>query len=119
MSKSVKVLRNSLIALALTTGTPLWAASAPGTGFNVPAHDASRPPVAHMLDLKAPDIRDVLPADQWSTALPNPDDAILAEPETVQVHGAVQAPYVPSGFAALYWAAYHPSEAWRILAPVQ
>jgi hypothetical protein len=37
----------------------------------------------------------------------------------VQVRGAVPAPYVPGGFAALYWAVTHPLQSWRVLTPVQ
>ena len=72
-----------------------------------------------VLDLKSPDIHDVMSADEIAAALPNPDETELDGPETVQVHGAVPAPYVPGGFAALYWAVTHPLQSWRVLAPVQ
>jgi hypothetical protein len=72
-----------------------------------------------MLDLKPPDIRSVMPASELATAIPDPDEIEIAEPETVAVHGATTAPYVPNGFASMYWAATHPASAWRILAPVR
>ena len=72
------------------------------------------------MDLKAPDIRDVMTPEDLAaaTALP-PDEFEIIGPDTVAVHGAQQPVYVPGGFAALYWAAIHPLSAWRILAPVQ
>ena len=128
MSKATKVLRNSLILLACGAALPAaaWAVEtlAPGTAappepkvhFSVPFRASD----AHVLDLKAPDIRDVMSADELTaaTAMP-PDELEIIGPETVAVHGAPQPVYVPSGFAALYWAAIHPLSAWRILAPVQ
>ncbi|HVW68419.1 MAG TPA: hypothetical protein VHB68_05555 [Steroidobacteraceae bacterium] len=124
MSKSVKVLRNSLIALALGAALPVWAADGAASQSPGSAQVASPQPhqraldlKARTLDLKAPDIRDVMPADAWNSVLPDPDEAVV-ETETVQVHGATPTPYVPGGFAALYWAATHPGDAWRILAPI-
>ena len=88
----------------------------PNVHFSVPFRASD----AHVLDLKAPDIRDVMSADELAaaTAMP-PDELEIIGPETVAVHGAPQPVYVPSGFAALYWAAIHPLSAWRILTPVQ
>jgi len=51
--------------------------------------------------------------------LPDPDESDVVGAETVQVRGAVAAPYVPGGFAAIYWGLTHPIQAWRILAPAQ
>ncbi len=128
MSKKTKVLRNSLILLAWSAAIPAvtWAAEtlAPGTSappeskvhFSVPF----KAPDAHVLDLKAPDIRDVMSADEVAAATATPPEEFdIIGPETVAVHGAPQPVYVPSGFAALYWAAIHPLSAWRILTPVQ
>jgi hypothetical protein len=120
MSKNATILRNSLIVLALGAAVPAtWADSSPP--FSVAVHSAASPPVNHRtLDLTPPDIRDVMPADELNAALPNPDETeFVGEPETVQVQGAPPAPYIPGGFAALYWAATHPVSAWRILVPVQ
>jgi hypothetical protein len=58
-------------------------------------------------------------AEQMAAAIPNPDETEVMGPETVQVRGATPPPYVPGGFAALYWAATHLSQSWRILVPVQ
>ena len=122
MTKSAKVLRNSLILLTLgTAASAAWAGSTSTSpiGFNVPVQSAATPPTPRILDLKAPDIHEVMSAEEIAAAIPNPDENELVGPETVQVHGAVPAPYVPGGFAALYWAIVHPVEAWRILTPVQ
>jgi hypothetical protein len=57
--------------------------------------------------------------DEMAAALnpPNNDVEVL-ESGAVAVHSEQPAPYVPGGFAALYWAALHPTGAWRIFAPV-
>lgn len=119
MSNNSKLLRNTLITLAFATAIPAaWADDAPK--FSVTSRDSTQPPLLlKTLDLKAPDIHDVMSADEIAAALPYPDETALDDPETVQVHGAVPAPYVPGGFAALYWAVTHPLQSWRILAPVQ
>jgi hypothetical protein len=103
MAKKVTILRSSLLSLALAAAFPAaWADGAP-----------------RVLNLKAPDIHTVMSSEQIAAAIPNTDDSEVIEPETVQVHGGgTPPPYVPSGFAALYWAALHPSEAWRIVTPV-
>ncbi len=132
MSKATTVLRNSLILLTWSAAIPAaWAAEtlAPGTSappqpgmgqpkvhFAVPFQPSER----HVLDLKVPDVRDVMTQEQLAAATSVPPDELeILGPETVAVHGAPQPVYVPSGFAALYWAAIHPLSAWRILAPVQ
>jgi hypothetical protein len=127
MSRAARVLRKSLIWLAWGAAIPgAWAAEtlAPGTSappepkahFSVPFQPAD----GHVLDLKAPDIRDVMTSDELAaaTSIP-PDELEIIGPETVAVHGVPQPIYVPSGFASLYWAAIHPLSAWRIFAPVQ
>ncbi len=116
MIKKSKVLRSTLISLAFAATIP--AAWADGQRLNAPAADPTQPArLVHVLDLKAPDIRDVMSADEIAAAIPNSDETEM--PETVQVRGAVPAPYVPSGFAALYWAVTHPLDSWRIVAPAQ
>ena len=128
MSNNSKVLRNTLISLAFATAIPAAWADDPPPKFSVTATDSTQPPKLMLvkpldhkgpLDLKSPDIHDVMSADEIAAALPNPDETELDGPETVQVHGAVPAPYVPGGFAALYWAVTHPLQSWRVLAPVQ
>ena len=105
MAEKVTVLRSSLVSLALAAAIPAaWAA------------DGAMSP--KVLNLKAPDIHTVMSSEQIAAAIPNPEDTEVIEPEAVQVHGGPPPPYVPGGFAALYWAALHPSEAWRIVAPV-
>ncbi len=87
-------------------------------GLNLPVQSPT-PPKPRIMDLRPPDIREVMSSEQIAAAIPNPDDVEVVGPETVQVRGETPPPYVPSGFAALYWAATHPSSAWRILAPVR
>jgi hypothetical protein len=95
------------------------AATQPAPGLNIPIETPPQPPRPRVLDLKAPDIREVMSMDQIAAAIPNPNDLDIMEPETVMIHGGTPPPYVPGGFGALYWAAIHPASAWRILAPVQ
>lgn len=118
MSEKTPIVRNSLISLALLACLPAaWADHAPTA--TVPVHRVVAAPVPHRLDLTMPDIRTVMSAEELSAPLQNPDDVELMSPETVQVHGAPPAPYVPGGFEALWWGALHPAQAWRILTPVQ
>lgn len=122
MSKGATILRNSLIFLTLgMSASAVWATDDQRAvpQVNVPVQTVPTPPRPRVLDLKVPDIHDVMSAEQISAAIPNPDDIELIGPETVQVRGATPPPYVPSGFAALYWAATHPMSAWRILTPAQ
>jgi hypothetical protein len=66
------------------------------------------------LDLKAPDIRRVVPAIQ----LHAPDEPVDIEEQQVQVEGTRPEVYVPGGLASLPWAVMHPTQAWRIFVPV-
>lgn len=126
MSKATRVVHNSLILLTWAAAIPAVSAAGslpPGTSappqpkvFSVPFKASD----AHVMDLKAPDIREVMTPEELAAATaPPPDEFEIIGPETVAVHGAPQPVYVPSGFAALYWAAIHPLSAWRILTPVQ
>ena len=122
MSKAAKILRSSLILLAFGAAVPtVWAveASPAKSQFSVPVRSADTPPTPRLLDLKAPDVKDVMTPDEMASILTPPDEFEVVAPDTVAVHGATFAPYVPSGFGALYWAALHPFSSWRILAPVQ
>src|SRR5262249_23918766 len=69
------------------------------------------------LNLAAPDVRSVLPPDQLNKPLPDTEQiAEIQEADTVAVKGERDAPDVPGGFGAIWWALNHPSQAWRILA---
>ena len=67
------------------------------------------------LDLKAPDIRRVVPEVQLHEPLEEPTE--IDEPQ-VQVQGTRPEVYVPGGIASLPWAVMHPTQAWRIFLPV-
>jgi hypothetical protein len=76
--------------------------------------------VPRPLNLTAPDVRTVVSAAELKEPLPS--DAQITETqesETVSVKGESDAPDVPGGFGALWWALNHPSQAWRILAPAE
>lgn len=86
------------------------AAAAPQGGSS-----AQRP-----LNLSAPDVRTVVSPDQLKEPVPDNEQITeTQEAETVAVKGETEAPDVPGGFGALWWALNHPSQAWRILAPAQ
>jgi hypothetical protein len=135
MSKTAQTLHNPLILLALGAVSIAWADDAHTLAAPVqravtapaPVHPAvtaapvrlaTAAPVHRRLDLTPPDIRDVMSADELNVPLASPDEE-FAGPETVQVKGAPPALYVPGGFEALWWGAIHPTQAWRVLAPVQ
>jgi hypothetical protein len=119
MRKSVTVLRNSLISLALAAALPMAAGAAdPPAKVATPVQSSATPPSPKVLDIKPPDIHQVMSAQQIAAAIPNTDESEF-EAQEVSVRGEVPAPYVPGGFAALYWAATHPTDSWRILTPVQ
>ena len=122
MSKKPNILRNSLLVLAFAAAVPTtWAQDAAPvkTSFNVSAQSSdTSPPTPRLMNLKAPDVKDVMSENEMAAAIQGDETEVL-EPDTVAVHGAVAVPYVPSGFAALYWAAMHPMSAWRILTPAQ
>jgi hypothetical protein len=72
------------------------------------------------LNLTAPDIRTVVSPDELKEPLPSNDQVTeTEESQTVAVKGDKNAPDVPGGFGALWWALNHPSQAWRILAPAE
>jgi hypothetical protein len=82
-----------------------------------PAATTGTPP-ARTLDLAPPDIRKVVPSDQLDTPLPD-ENYVEEDQETVSVKSEHPAPDVPGGIASLWWGLWHPTQAWRILAPVQ
>jgi hypothetical protein len=73
------------------------------------------------LNLTAPDVRTVVPAEELNEPLPTSDQITeTQESQTVQVKTDQGVPPdVPGGFGALWWAMNHPSQAWRILAPAE
>ena len=72
------------------------------------------------LNLNAPDVRSVVPADELKAPLPTNDQiAETQEASTVSVKGDKALEEAPLGFGALWWALNHPSQAWRIFTPVE
>ncbi|HEU4654499.1 MAG TPA: hypothetical protein VFS47_10960 [Steroidobacteraceae bacterium] len=83
---------------------------------------AAEPTSAQRLNLRAPDIHDVLTPQQISSVIAATHDPDQ-DSETVQVQGfrGTSAPRTPvawSGLAAPFWALLHPANAWRIFAPL-
>ncbi len=112
--------------LLLAPGSP-WLASAW-------AADAPRPPVASSaapsvttpaaapvarrpLDLRAPDVRRLLPAEQWRYPLPGDDDSVTIESRRNAPPPDPEKSEVPGGIVAPFWALRHPTKAWRIFVP--
>lgn len=72
------------------------------------------------MDLSAPDIRRIMPAESQTPLMETgDDDATNVPPDTVQVKSAKNTPDVPGGILSVFWAMWHPTQAWRIVAPVQ
>ena len=72
------------------------------------------------LNLTAPDVRTVVPAEELKEPLPSNEQITeTQDTETVAVKGEAAAPDVPGGFGALWWALNHPSQAWRIVTPAE
>ena len=79
------------------------------------ADDAAAKTQTASLDLKAPDIRRVVPEVELRAPLEEPTEI---EEQQVQVESSRPEIYVPGGIASLPWAVMHPTQAWRILLPV-
>jgi hypothetical protein len=73
---------------------------------------------APALDLRAPELNRVFSQAELSQKLQDPDEQYEIT-ETVQVEGARQLTPVSVGLMAIPWAIIHPTQAWRILMPVQ
>ena len=69
------------------------------------------------LDLRAPDVRRVLPAEQWRYPLPAPEDTVIVESRRKAPPPDAEKAPVPGGIAAPFWALRHPTKAWRIFVP--
>jgi hypothetical protein len=68
-------------------------------------------------DLRAPDVRRVLPAEQWRYPLPAPDDTVVVESRRKAPPPDPEKKPVPVAIAAPFWALRHPTKAWRIFVP--
>jgi hypothetical protein len=80
------------------------------------ADDAPAKTQARSLDLKAPDIRRIVPEVELRPSAD--EEPAEIEDQQVQVEGSRPEVYVPGGIASLPWAVMHPAQAWRILLPV-
>jgi hypothetical protein len=86
------------------------AANAPTDG------SSTKPP----LNLAAPDVRTVVSADELKEPLPSSEQITeVQEDQTVAVKGEGVPADVPLGFGAIWWALNHPTQAWRIVTPVE
>ena len=87
-----------------------------------PAPDAPRTTTDSLrrLDLRAPDIRRILTPEQIASALATARDRNIDEVEVegVRTRPAPVTPAVWPGIFAPFWALAHPTQAWRILAPI-
>lgn len=72
------------------------------------------------LNLTAPDVRTVVSAEELKEPLPSNEQVTeVQEDQTVSVKGEGVPPDVPLGFGAIWWAMNHPSQAWRVVVPVE
>jgi hypothetical protein len=80
----------------------------------------SAPP--RTLDLRPPDLRglDVADRGQLGTSSDFDDgEAVTIAAAPLALEATPEAQPSPGGIAALYWAARHPAQAWRIFLPIQ
>lgn len=119
-------LRAVVIATALGCVLPAAWADDPPAATTPPAsqgqqssHSSSAAPPP-LLDLRPPKVQNVMPPGELQAALDTPDDDEDTEPPPeVDVNGQHPAPVVPGGIAAVWWGLTHPTQVWRIFAPVQ
>ncbi len=98
------------------TGNSVQSDHPPEAANDADGDSARKPP----LNLNAPDVRTVIPAQELKEPLPTIDEQVESqESTTVSVKGEAPGPDVPLGFGALWWAVRHPSDAWRIFTPVE
>jgi hypothetical protein len=91
------------------------AAEAPATANDSPSASPAKP-----LDLRAPDITKILSPEQLQQLIANLRDE-NAEVDEVQVERPNQLPPPKpawTGLMAPFWALSHPTQAWRIFAPL-
>jgi hypothetical protein len=102
------------------TGRCVEPAKAPTTKGGTASASKDGTSAKRPLNLTAPDVRTVVSADELKEPLPSDTQITeVQEADTVSVKGNPDAPDVPGGFGALWWALNHPSQAWRILAPAE
>jgi hypothetical protein len=78
---------------------------------------SARTASAMPLDLRAPDIRRLVPETELKERLPD-EYEMHEQQEQVQVEGTRPEVHVPGGLMTLPWAVMHPTQAWRIFLPV-
>jgi len=109
--------------LIVATGLALAGAAAHADDAAAPAAAAKPPakPLAKSLDLRPPDIGKLYTDEQLEAML----EKLEAEHiERVEVEGArvppppSATPEIWAGIGAPFWALFHPTQAWRILAPL-
>jgi hypothetical protein len=100
-------------------GDPASSASASSSSQAQKSSHSSASAHRPALDLKAPDVRQVMPASELQAAVNAPDQDEDEPPPQVDVSGDKPAPTVPGGIASLWWGVTHPTQIWRIFAPAQ
>ena len=82
---------------------------------------SKRTAAPHKLDLRLPDIRTIFSPDVIDQVLSKARDRDTIEEvevEGVRTRIAPGTPDVPAGWFSAFWAFAHPSDAWRIFAPL-
>jgi hypothetical protein len=82
-----------------------------------PADGTSKMAHTRPLDLRAPDIRTLVPEAELRQRLDDPYEQQQMQAQ-VQVEGSRPETYLPIGIASLPWAVMNPTQAWRIFLPV-
>lgn len=112
-------------ALALLAAATLAQAQTPATATSsapAKAHATKAPrPSSRKLDLKAPPLNHVYSASQLRYMMAyDPDDTSDSEVSIKGARAAVNVPVTPGNqLLAVPWALLHPTQAWRVLTPVE
>jgi hypothetical protein len=106
---------------ALLSGNGVAQQNAPtaATAAVIPAKPVAPP--AKPLDLRAPQITELFTSEEVNKILANTfvsEDIEEVEVEGVRDHRPTNTPNVWPGIAAPFWALFHPTQAWRIVAPL-
>jgi hypothetical protein len=103
-------------AAPVTSSAPAAAASAkavhPGKSSGTAAHGT--------LDLHTPPLEHIMPSADLRYIMANDDDADLPGEVSVKGNKTVVVPGAPGNqLQAIPWAIFHPTQAWRILTPLE
>ena len=111
---------NKSTVLVVAAGLALAGAAANADEVAATTAPAATAAPAKPLDLKAPEITQLYSSEQLADILEKLEQKNIEEVEVegVRVAPPTFTPQVWPGIAAPFWALFHPTQAWRIFAPL-